>query len=237
MTELTEFQVNHILRLEQEVSNLEFISDSLIIGLSSDQIFYIDRRDANKINYVETERLGNSYALSCNHTNTNEFVVGTGDTAQIFDIRQMRPIREIYEGYSSISGNNVHVSWSPNGKYIFTSHCGYKTNLVFFWDVLNAEKITISKEIVDVVDWFEEGIWIDNHLVVSTWDDVCALAPRASAMEAIYQSENFSMTGSYGQNYYPSVYNEKTLQLAGLLDEGICIWSHYKLPPYAMQQS
>ena len=222
-----------MLRLEQEVSNLDFISDSLIIGLSSDKIFYTDRRDANKINYFGTERFGKSYALSCNRTNTNEFVVGTGDTSHIFDIRQMRPIREIYDGFGY---SGVHVSWSPNGKYIFTSHFDYKKSNIFFWDVLNAEKITISEEIADVVDWSEEGTWIDNHLVVSTWNDVYALAPRERTIEDIYHSENYSMTG-YGPYCIPSAYNEKTLQLAGLLEEGICIWSHYKLPPYAIPRS
>ena len=225
-------------------SNLEFMSDFVVMGISyswTSKIFYTDLREANKINYFETERLGN-HTLSCNQTNSNEFVLATELNVKIYDIRQTRPLYQIYEvdhSRADLMFTDVHASWSPNGKYIFTSD--YQANTFFFWDALKAERISIPREIADLVKWNEEKTWIDDYLVVKTSDDVYALAPHASTMEAIDQSGNYSIPLVIGDPPcyagFPLAYNEKTLQLAGLVEEGICIWSHYKLPPYAMQQS
>ena len=220
------------------------MSDFVIMGISdsdstTSKMFYTDLREANKINYFETDKL-RKCGFSCNGTNSNQFVLATQFNAKIYDIRQTGSLHHIYEvdhsrddGFMLRSG--VHASWSPKGKYIFTED--FRANTFFFWDALKAERISIPAKIADVVEWNEEKTWIDDYLVVSTSHDVYALAPHANTMEAIDQSGNYSMNDWDGPYCIPSVYNEKTFQLAGLLDEGICIWSHYKLPPYATQQS
>ena len=203
-------------------------------SLVTSKIFYTDLREANKINYFETELL-RKYSLSCNQVNSNEFVLTTQLNAKIYDIRQTKPLYQIYEvdhsGKRERYSAEVHASWSPNGKYIFT--ISYLANTFFFWDVRNAERIPISTDITRIMDgrrWYSnEGTWINDYLVVPTRDDIYALAPQARTMKHISHYEN-----TYGLDF---AYNEKTLQLAAYIDEGICIWSHYKLPQYQMQQS
>ena len=80
-----------------------------------------------------------------------------------------------------------------------------------------------------MITWYsDEGAWINDYLVVSTSDDIYALAPQARTMKHISHKITLGLKFAF---------NEKTLQLAAHIDEGICIWSHYKLPPYKMQQS
>ena len=202
------------------------MSDFVVMGISdpysrTSKIFYTDLREANKINYFETERL-RKYTLSCNQTNSNEFVLATELNAKIYDIRQTRPLYQIYEVNhpKTVLRNRqpyiVHAYWSPSGKYIFTINC--YANTFFFWDVLNADRIPISMDITRSIEWYGGTTWINDNMVVSSRGDICAITPRSTTMDYMYHSE-----GSFALDL---AYNEKTLQLAGLLDEGICIWSH-----------
>ena len=119
-------------RVNEIVKNLEPISEKVFIGISGRKsLFYTDLRE-NNVNYFmhidnyrnkrgnEQLSRGHFCSLSCNKTNPNEFAVGTDYNAKIFDFRQMKPRYEFHHRLNRIREHQFHVSWSTNGKYIFT---------------------------------------------------------------------------------------------------------------------
>ena len=113
--------------------------------------------------------------------NTNEFAIGTERNVVVFDIRQLKPLYEFHNAWRTIGGS-VSVSWSTNGRYIFTSD--YVRDEFFFWDVRNSQKIPMSMEITNTDEWSyasrpgrrsigsDEWTWIDDNFVTSLEDGV-----------------------------------------------------------------
>ena len=189
------------------------------------------------------------HSLSCNKNNEYEFAVGTSFKAMIFDIRQMKiPFTTFVPDLdtSSWKQRQFNVSWSPSGKYIFT-HAPILWNfsddefpedgdrpgesISFFWDVHNYERIGMSVDATLLMEWSSGAqTWIDDSLIVGSLSGVHATAPNSRGTENINDPEMDSNdVGPCVVNKL--VYNEKTFQLAGVNDENIVIWSHYKLPP------
>ena len=232
--------------MNESILKLQCISESVFIGIAGHtKLFYTDLREPNIVkNFANIDsyrnRRGNEQlndgrfcSLSCNKTNPNEFAVGTNYNVKIFDFRQMKPRYEIHHCVNRkiMRGNNFHVSWSTNGKYIFIKDeevCDRKKEeLCFFWDVHNAERIVVpNKTRPLIMHSFNPNTWIDDHLIVSSE------AYGVNAISPFYETKMME------QPIYPYAeprflaYNEKTLQLAGGLWQKIYIYSLYKLPPY-----
>ena len=231
------------------VKKLQRISKSVFVGIAGDKkLFSADLRQPNTVNNFAhvisyRNRRGNEQlndgcfcSLSCNKTNPNEFAVGTNYNVKIFDFRQMKPRYEIHHclNRKTLRGNNFHVSWSTNGKYIFIKDEDVfdrkKEELCFFWDVHNAERIVvpnINRPLI--VHSFNPDTWIDDHLIVSTE------AYGVKAISPFYETKMIEQPDIRHPRFMS--YNEKTLQLAGGRWQAICIYSHYKLPPYPAMTS
>ena len=235
---------------------LEALSDSVLLGLSgTSSIFYIDRRESKTPNYVincdqhrnNGSTRGKFHSLSCNKTNANQFAVGTDYNARIYDFRQMKPCYEFYHNYDYIKPRECFVSWSPGGKYIYVRNrkCHYRDTNCFFWDVLNCERVMRDNEKMmlhrvegseETFEWqyFDEDAftWIDDRLLIASNDStVFSVAPYAKTVTPI---DNFPNTNPGNDEPIVSdlAYNDQTLQLVGLNECEIMIWSHYKLPSY-----
>jgi len=155
------------------------------------------------------------HSLSCNCKNRNEFAVGTSSEVMIFDIRQMKEPRIKIDprlGTMANEPRQIDVSWSPNGKYIFThgpiiSFGGLLVDwelpevndqpgqsISCFWDVQNEKRIGMS---VDVTSPMERSMpahtWIDDNLVVGSrsgsFSGVHSMAPNSSKTENINDFE------------------------------------------------
>ena len=175
--------------------------------------------------------------------------MGTSFKGMIFDIRQMKtPVSTFAPdlGTASSKPRQFDVSWSPSGKYIF-AHApilwdynddeipedgdGHGANISFFWDVQNDKRIGMSVDATSLMEWSSGAqAWIDDNLIVGSLSGVHATAPNSRRTEKI---NDFEMRLDAGDPCVVNklVYNEKTFQLAGVNDENILIWSHYKLPP------
>ena len=183
-------------------------------------------------------------SLSRNKTNDYEFAVGANNNVKIFDFRQMKPR---YEFNHTCTSNHalysmLHVSWSPNGKYILVKDTAaqyreYEEECSsFFWDVSAAKHILLPSAIKQPKDeraWiiFENhhgsNTWIDDYLIESHFiHGIHAINPRASQAEVIHLASDMTNIPTL------VAYNDKTFQLAGASGRQIYIWSHYKLPPY-----
>ena len=237
------------------VSYLQQLSESVFIGIAgSTKLFCTDLRlrgptTVNYFEYIDTyrNRRGNEelndgrfYSLSSNKTNPYEFAVGTNYNVKIFDLRQMKPRYEIHHCLNRkiTRGNNFHVSWSTNGKYIFIKDEEVmdrkKEELCFFWDVHHAERIVMpNKTRPLIVHSFNPNTWIDDHLIVSSEAyGVNAISPFHETKKIEERQINDQDELYMGRFPRYMAYNEKTLQLAGGLWQKIFIYSHYKLPPY-----
>ena len=113
----------------------EFVSESVLVGLSGadgwfnrhsadTKIFRCDIREPNKDikyyhikEYTDGSQFQQFQSLSCNKTNTNEFVVGTNFNAKVFDIRQMKEPRYTFVPDNEVRARRFHVSWSPSQGY------------------------------------------------------------------------------------------------------------------------
>ena len=183
------------------------------------------------------------WSLSCNKTNPYEFAVGTNYNAKSFDFRKMKPRYEFHHCLNRIRDpdreHQFHVSWSTNGKYIFTKDEALfdkNEELYFFWDVDNAERIIMANDSRSlVIPSVYPDTWIDDHLIVSSeHHGVHAISPFLESKQ-IEEPQNTGRGWQYNMGGYPRfmAYNEKTLQLAGGDWQKIYIYSHFKLPPYS----
>ena len=236
--------------MADDANCVQALSNSVLFGLcGTSSIFYIDRRESNKPNYVINSNQyrnngstnGEFHSLSCNKTNANEFAVGTDYNARIYDVRQMKPCYEIYHNYNCLTPRECYVSWSPSGKYIYIHDRDFNFDSIicFFWDVLNCERVMSNNDMKiedsgEIFEWKnvdnDTFAWIDDRLLIASYDDaIFSVAPHAKTVKVIDNFRNIDHMGPIVSNLD---YNDKTLQLAGANSSRITIWSHYKLPSY-----